>query len=147
MRSIGSTSASMGKWAMGGLAVAAGFALASLHAPTDKGLSFMKKADKKAAKDRATIAVNRQADEVLAFFNEKGYEGKVEVGPFQDGKMSLVTALDAEISELDLRQLKALLETGEVATIMGQSHGERSMVGKFFRSYDSVRTIARRAQA
>jgi hypothetical protein len=32
--------------------------------------------------------------------------------------------------DLELRRLKALLETGEMPTIEGQSHGQRSAVGK-----------------
>ncbi|RZA26590.1 MAG: DUF2892 domain-containing protein [Proteobacteria bacterium] len=34
-----------------------------------------------------------------------------------------------------LRELKALLETGEIPTVEGQSHGERSNLGNFFENF------------
>jgi len=49
------------------------------------------------------------------------------------------------IMRQDLRRLKALMETGEIPTIEGQTHGPRSLKVAAFRMMDPDRPIRRDA--
>lgn len=85
--------------------------------------------------DRA-IVVNKAKEEVETLFELGGAPiakpslASLTLSTAVDGKRTRIESADGEHDWLQLRQLKAFLEAGEVPSVEGQSHGARSLLGK-----------------
>ncbi|MBC7659276.1 MAG: DUF2892 domain-containing protein [Chitinophagaceae bacterium] len=108
---------------------------ALINLPPEEVASFLQ--TKKTPWGRFSLAI----DEYHYKIDIDGRTWMLELSGHSDGNRTLIKLTwneqDSLVPErvLEIRKLKSLMETGEIASIEGQPHGDRGPIGSFFETF------------